>query len=175
MFATCQNQMLMLCRRKILAHKFLNDKKKIERRCGYKKIKKLLFLKKEKEKPQVPKHWRTSPQNHKMCTGINKIFTKPLALFLAASKRPQKQDRQKYVFVCICKKAVSTPDKRKTADSWKDTKIKHTHKKCVHSFPQAPAGSQERVSWYQLTPTHKMASMRLYSNSETLCARGSEN
>lgn len=46
--------------------------------------------------------------------------------------------------------------------------------KCVHSFPQAHAGSQKRFSWYQLTHTHKMASMRLSSNSETLSARGSE-
>lgn len=46
--------------------------------------------------------------------------------------------------------------------------------KCVHSFPQAHAGSQKRVPWYQLTPTHKMAPMRLCSYSETLSARGPE-
>lgn len=46
--------------------------------------------------------------------------------------------------------------------------------KCDHSFPQAHAGSQKMVSSDQLTPTHKMASMRLYGNSETLPARGSE-
>lgn len=124
LFAICQNQMLMLCRRKILAHKFLNDKEKIERRCKYKKTKKLLFLK--KNPTQVPRHRRNSPQNHEMCTGINKILTKPLVLFLTASKRPQKQNRQKYIFVCICKKGISTLDKRKTADSCKDTKIRHT-------------------------------------------------
>lgn len=37
--------MLMLCRRKILACKFLNDKEKIERECGYKKLKGFFPLK----------------------------------------------------------------------------------------------------------------------------------
>ena len=99
------------------------------------------------------------------------MFTKPLVLFNSFRKKEGVQ-----IHLPLYLRGGVFLHKNRRKDQVHVRTQRRGTQKCVCSFPQAHARSQKRVSWYQLTPTHKMASVRLYSNSETpsICKRMGE-